>query len=100
MANGSSTTTTFDKKTWRTKRGTRISEGDYLFWYENYRNLWDGGRVFENEFGIEIYGTGWSMSEFSWAVAEGRIDEDHVFVLNKTELFKNHEIQYIVERGR
>jgi hypothetical protein len=61
--------------------------------------MWGGGRVFEDESGVYgIYGTGWSMSEFSWAVAEGRIDSIHVFVLNKTNFFKNHEIQYIIER--
>jgi hypothetical protein len=98
MESGSNTATTSDK-TWKTERGTEISEGDYLFWYENYRNLWDGGRVFENEFGMYgIYGTGWSMSEFSWAVAEGRIKSNHIFVLNKTDLFKSHEVQHIIRK--
>lgn len=98
MGSGSNTHTTSDKIS-ETSRGTDVCVQDYLFWYENYRDLWDGGYVFEDESGVcGIYGTGWSMSEFSWAIAEGRIDSSHVFVLNKTDFFKNHEVRYIIEK--
>jgi hypothetical protein len=100
MVTGSNTATTSDKIS-ETARGTDVYVQDYLFWYENYRDLWEGGRVFEDESGVcGIYGTGWSMSEFSWAIAEGRVKENHVFVLNKTDFFKNHEVQYIIKRRR
>lgn len=93
-------TTTLDKVA-KTERGTDVYVQDYLFWYENYRDMWDGGYVFEDESGVYgIYGTGWSISEFSWAVSEGRIDAKHVFVLNKTDFFENHEVQYLIEKGR
>jgi hypothetical protein len=100
MVTGSNTATTSDKVT-KTARGTDVYVEDYLFWYENYRDMWDGGYVFEDESGVcGICGTGWSMSKFSWAVAEGRIKESHVFVPNKTDFFKGHEIECILERGR
>ena len=109
MDSGSNTHTTLHKlqttgqTVSKTASQTPIKTGDWLFWYENYRNEWNGGRVVEadNLFdGPEndcypIQGTDWTVNELEWAVAEGRVKSNHVFNLDRDGDFKNHEIRYI-----
>ena len=109
MDSGSNTHTTLHKlqttgqTVSKTASQTPIKTGDWLFWYENYRNEWNGGRVVEadNLFdGPEndcypIQGTDWILNELEWAVAEGRVKSNHVFNLDRDGDFKNHEIRYI-----
>lgn len=111
MGSGSNTHTTLHKLQTtgqtisKTASQTPIKTGDWLFWYENYRNEWNGGRVVEADkvFGgadeeetvYPIQGTDWILNELEWAVAEGRIKSSHVFNLDRDGDFKNHEIRYI-----
>lgn len=111
MGSGSNTHTTLHKLQTtgqtisKTASQTPIKTGDWLFWYENYRNEWNGGRVVEADkvFGgadeeetvYPIQGTDWILNELEWAVAEGRIKSNHVFNLDRDGDFKNHEIRYI-----
>lgn len=111
MDSGSNTHTTLHKlqttgqTVSKTASQTPIKTGDWLFWYENYRNEWNGGRVVEADevFGgadeeetvYPIQGTDWILNELEWAVAEGRVKSNHVFNLDRDGDFKNHEIRYI-----
>ena len=95
MASGSSTTTT-SRKVSEKKDGTPIHVGDKLVWWENYRNRWKFGRVIVDEQEIVfIQGADQTFNQLEWAVAEGRIKPHHIFVLNREDFLKSHELEYI-----
>lgn len=109
MASGSNTITTSDdlpnpdEVVSETADGVPMCRGDSLFWYETYRDMWNGGVLHEVENGLDdpnfgcfqISGSGWSLEELSWAVAEGRVKQNHLFVLNRDDFLKSHEIDYL-----
>lgn len=105
MESGSNTTTTSpNKKVAETESGIPIKLQDWIFWYDDYRSEWTGGKVVEpndpalrhySEERYAIEGSGWMFDALEWAVAEGRIDPNHICNLDRGSRLKNHEVRYI-----
>lgn len=97
MGSGSSTTTTsHNRKVAEKKDGTPIHVGDTLVWYEQYRDVWRSGEVvLGKEKHPHIQGTGWWFNQLVIDVAEGRIKPEHIVVVNREDVLKRHETEYV-----
>lgn len=111
MASGSSTTTTFDDDhIAETQQGESVFVGDWLGWQRdvslgqrNHESVCRFGKVVEHsgEYFIicvpkniskAVLPDKWDFEEFSWAVAEGRVIADSIWVLD--DKLANHEMVY------
>lgn len=93
-----------NKKIAETADGESIRLKDWILWYDGYKNQWNGGKIIKpddaairhySEERYVIEGSGWMFDALEWAVAEGRINPNHICNLDRASALKNHEVCYI-----
>ena len=93
MENGSSTTTISGKPVFKVN-GQKIYEGNWLSW--RFQGKREHGKVYKPPHPgrkVEARIGHWKKEEFRWAVAEGRVPLESVFVLKNR--LTDYEMKYI-----